>query len=133
MAKLNGTLFVIEMDGVAIARATAHTMNTEQDLPDASNKDSAGYAEHIRGQRSGSFDIEGLVDFAATFGYEGLMDMILNRTDAVAKFTTNQTGNLEWTVTVDLSSISLDAPNEDITSWSGTLQWNGTPVQATTA
>ena len=62
---INGTLVLLSADSTAIASTTDATLNIELDTPDASTKDSEGWADHIQGQKSWSVDVEGL----ATFDY----------------------------------------------------------------
>ena len=47
-----------------IALARSATINLSLDTPDASTKDSSGWAEVIGGQKSWTADFEGLVDFS---------------------------------------------------------------------
>ena len=50
MAKFNATDLILKVNGTPIAHSTSATLNINQDLPDATSKDSAGWSENIRGK-----------------------------------------------------------------------------------
>ena len=131
MAKFNATNLIVEVDGVAVAHATSGSLNLDQDLPDASTKSSSGWAEHINGQRSWSIDVEALTDYASSFGVEGVFDAINNRASVTVTFTTNVSNDLEWSGTANVSNLSMDAPLEDVASFSCSFIGTGALTKAT--
>lgn len=131
MAKINGTLYVFEADGVAVASSTSASLNINQDLFDTTSKGSSGWAEHGNGLRDWSISVEGLVDFSQSFGVIGLNNMIANRASAAIVFTDSQTGDQKWSGTADLSSLTIDAPMEEAVTWSGELVGTGALTMAT--
>lgn len=133
MAKINGRTIVVEVDGVAVAAETSATLNLNQDLPDATSKDSAGWAEHINGLRDWSVDVEALTDWSDTFGADGIADAIINQSGVTVKFTNNNSGDVEFTGTANASGLTLTAENEATSTWSGTLTGTGALTKQTVA
>ena len=126
MPTFNATDIIITVNGSTVGLQTSGELTLANDLPDASNKDSAGWAEHIRGQRSWSLAIEGIVDYGASFGVEELADLILTRTAAAVTFGTSKSGDLRFSGNTSLGDLTpTSAPNEDVPTYSGTLTGNG--------
>ena len=70
MAKINGSNVVVWLDHLTGPKAddkilftTNCTLTINHDLPDASSKDSEGWAKHISGLRSWEVTVDGLSDF----------------------------------------------------------------------
>ena len=64
----NGTNLLLKAiaDGgtlATIGHTTSCTLSVNQELPDATTKDSSGYAENINGLRSFEISFDGLVDY----------------------------------------------------------------------
>lgn len=134
MAKYNGTDLVILKGGVQIAHTQDCSLSLEQDLPDASTKDSAGYAEHINGQRSWSISVSGLIDYSASEGIDELADMILNRSSATIRISTEVSGDTYFEGTCNLASLEpATGGTEDVANWSGELTGTGAITKATVA
>jgi len=131
MPSINGTTLVLDVDGSALALITSSTLSIEQDLPDSSTKDSNAWAEHINGQRSWSVDAEGNVDMATGANAETLTDLILNQSKVDIEFAPNNTGDIKFTGTVSTNSVSIEAPNEDVASISGSMTGDGELVKST--
>ena len=131
MAKFNATNLILKISGTPVAHSTSATLNINQDLPDATTKDSSGWSENIRGLREFSIDVEGLPDYTASFGVDELADLIISRADAEFEFGTGTTGDTKITGTVNLSSLTQDAPMEDVASFSGSLTGTGALTKAT--
>jgi len=138
MARLNGTDLILSVDGVAIAHASSNSFSSELAMIDVSSKDSAGNQENIGGQKSFSIDFEGLTDFAASgYGFDNLFDLLNNRTEIDWVFGTDGTeGGQEAPVAPKLSgsgfisSLSLDAPMEDASTYSGSITVTGAVTYA---
>lgn len=130
MAAVNGTLILLKDDGTAFAATTSATLNIEMDLPDSSTKDSAGWAEHILGQKSWSVDLDGIADFETSTGtVDILVDYLINRTQADIEFEPQSgaftTKGVSYTGTASLSSVSLVAANEDTATLTGSFTGDG--------
>lgn len=132
MAKLNGTGLLVYVGSNAIAGTRSFTLNLSQDTPDATTKDSEGWKEVIEGLREWSVDFDGLFDATATEGFEERMDAIIDRDGSVTlKMSTEESGDTYWTGSAVMSNMTLDAPMEDVVSFSGTFVGNGALSKAT--
>ena len=133
MAKVNGTNMVVIANGVCIAASTSCTLNTNMNLPDATSKDSAGWAEHIRGLRDWSVDFDALYDPSGVYSAEELIDTIINRTAVTIEFATEGSGNggLKWSGSASLESHSLSAPMEETVTINGSFKGNGALTKGT--
>jgi predicted secreted protein len=133
MALVNGTdLVLYAVDGgtnYAFGHSRSFTLNLEANPIDVTSRDSAGWSEFIMGTRSFTFDFEGLVDYADYIDPAWIEAAIENKTKFLVKFTTNLSGSLVFNGYVYVSSMTIDAPMEDVVTYSGTLQ--GTEVFAT--
>ena len=133
MSKINGTNLVVIASGVCIGGSTSCTLNTNMDLPDTTTKDSAGWAEHIRGKRDWSVDFEGLYDPALVYNAEELIDTIINRIAVTIEFATEGTGNggQKWSGSASLSKHTLTAPTEGPVTISGSFTGTGSLTKGT--
>jgi predicted secreted protein len=126
MPAFNGTTILLRADGNPLALLTDTTLNIEQDLPDSTTKDSGGWADHINGLRSFSIDVDGLADFTGTTGNAKILtDFITGRENVSFRFATTTSGQLQYSGTVSLASISITAPNEDTATLTGSMTGKG--------
>jgi len=122
MATFNGTSFTVSIGGVTVGQSTTASISLDADTIDVSTKESSGYQEVIQGQKSGTIDFEGLVDLG-------------QNTDGGAVYTYWTAGtSVAWTFadgTNTLSgngivtNLSIDAPMEDVATYSGSIQITG--------
>jgi predicted secreted protein len=133
MSKINGDAVLIKMDGTPFANSQSASFTMETNLIDCSNKGSSRWSEHLRGNRSASASIAGATDYSATFGVEGLADMIIDGTSAVLLFEGQTVGDMTLTGTVDLASFNQDANHNEQASFSGDLQVTGAVTKGTKA
>ena len=139
MAQLNGSNVVVWLDKTntpteseKVLFTTNCTLSITHDLPDATTKDSAGWAEHISGLRSWEITVDGLSDFEGSEGdniYD-LWDLIDNRrTTARVIFAVddNDSGSASayFYGEVSLANLELTNEMEATASFSGTLTGNG--------
>lgn len=132
MAKFNVTDLILKVANVAVAHCNNATLNINVDLPDATTKSSSGWAEHIKGQRDYTIDVEGMIDYSSSWGINDLATHIIDRTAAMSvEFGTGTTGHQKFTGTVDASSLTIGGGKEETATWSGTLVGTGILVKAT--
>lgn len=132
MSAINGTLILLRDNNVPYALSTSCTLNIDMDLPDASHKGSAGWAEHIRGQKSWSVDLDGLADFqtGTNGGVQELVNHILNREAVAIEFVPlagafgGSTG-VSYEGTASCASVSIVASNEDTCTLTGSFTGTG--------
>ena len=120
MARINGTDLVLTVASSAVAHTTSASLSIEMATIDVSSKDSSGNQEVIGGQKSSTIDFEGLTDFASSgYGIDDLFDLLDNRTeiDWILGITDGANFNGKGFIT----SLSLDSPMEDATTYSGTI------------
>jgi predicted secreted protein len=129
---VNGTTVIYSQGGTPVALLRNTTLNIGQDLPDATTKNSGGFADHINGVRDYSIDVDGLVSFVATTGNADILSaMILNRTNVAFKFAPSTQGQVQYTGTVSLASLTIATPSEDVCTITGTLTGKGALVRGT--
>lgn len=121
MSKINGTDFLLYSNGVLIAAQKSCTVNWEQDLPDATTKDGAGWAEHILGNRTATCDFDCLVSTTG-LSASGLYDLIISRKSLILAI--NGMG-VPIVGEADLKNTSISAPTEDVAGLSGQFVFKG--------
>jgi len=126
MAEINGTLVILYADGVAIALQRGLSISAEADLPDVTNKESGGWAEHMLGLRNATIDFDALFSTTGISGAE-LLAYITGRTSLLMSIV----GGVTYPMIgeVDIKSIKLDAPNEQPFALSGSMKVNGALFQ----
>jgi hypothetical protein len=74
------------------------------------------------GARSFTLDFEGLTNYDDDIDPAYLESAVENRTKFFVKFTDDLAGSLVYNGYVYVSSLTIDAPMEDVVTYSGTLQ-----------
>lgn len=134
MAQINGSKVLIWIgtssasptSADAVAFTTNCSLSITHDLPDATTKDSAGWAEHISGLRSWEVTVDGLTSFG-----ENDTDFwtLVNTRDTVRMaFAVDGTGT--YFGEVSCSGLELTNDMEASATFSGTLTGNG-PLSTT--
>jgi TP901-1 family phage major tail protein len=132
----NGTLLVVKIGGVAVAHSTACSLSVSTDLPDASTKDSGGWAAQIQGQRSWSVSTDGLAvieSAAAGINVEDLFSSVSSRTDVTLTFSTFVSGDKIWTGTAAVESLDFTGDMESPATFSASFTGTGALVMTTNA
>jgi hypothetical protein len=133
MALINGTNLVIKVGGVPIMRATTASLELSVDMPDATTKDSQGWAEFFAGVRSFTLSSDGLVNYATATGVETdeLVALLIARSAVAIEFATSTTGDMKLSGNAFVSSISQTADMESPSGFSVTFQGTGALTQGT--
>lgn len=126
----NGTNLVLKAiaDGgtlATIGHTTSCTLSLSVDLPDATSKDSGGYAENINGLRSFEISFDGLVDYTDAQNASEFIDHINSRDKLDFTFGTASVGDQLITGECRVSSIEVSAEMESAVTYSGTLVGTG--------
>ena len=127
----------------ALARVTdvtSTTLNLETNLIDVTTKDNSGRADYIEGLKSSTLDFDGIVDFASTSNIEQLFTAKTNRYVISWRLTdeddngggTDNGGNRYEGIGI-ITALSLDAPLEDASTFSGTITVKGEVAKFATA
>ena len=129
MPKINATDLLVYIGATPIAHSTSATINIDQDLPDATTKDSGGWADHINGLKSWSVDFDGLVDYSASYGAEELFDNLKNKNNVTLRWSTGS--GSYWQGSASLASLSMTADMESPISYSGSFTGKGELTRTT--
>jgi len=135
----NGTSLIVYVGTNVVAHATSCSLSVSADLPDATTKDSGGWADEIAGLRSWSMTTDGLATVSgADYNVEDLYALITGRTEVTLKFTTNSggtavVGDLKWTGDAFIESLDMTADMESPVTFSASFKGTGALVQGTNA
>jgi hypothetical protein len=112
MAKINGTLFLlylfIDNQWQHIGSTTTTSLEITQDTPDATTKDSNGWAENIPGIRSGSGSFGQLYDPTNTLSVTDIFKLISERKTALLKIAKNEIGSEYFQFEANLTNLSMN-------------------------
>lgn len=135
----NGTQLVVLVGTEVVAHATSCTLSVSADLPDATTKQSGGWAEEIAGLRSWSITTDGLATVEPTgtsFVVGDLFSALNGRTSVTVKFTTANgstpiVGDLIWSGSAFVESLDITADMESPVTYSASFTGTGVLTQAT--
>ena len=136
---INGTKFGVYAAGTKIGYATSASISMNHNLRDTSTKDSSGWRDQLEGQRDWEVSVEGMLIFVDSSGgaisdvtaNELYSSYIATRTEFELKFSTEVSGDIKWTGNAFMTSLSMDTPNEDSSTWSASFSGTGSLTQAT--
>jgi predicted secreted protein len=136
---VNGTKFGIYDGSTLIAYATSGSVSMNHSTRESSNKESSGWKEIMEGQRDWECSCEGMVAFltlggAAVAGKtvdELFTTYIATRGTLTVSFESSDTGDYKWSGTAYMSSLSIDAPNEESSTYSCSFTGTSALTQAT--
>ena len=135
---INGTKFGIydnsSGSSVLVAFATSGSISINHSARETSNKESGGWKEIMEGQRDWEISVEGMVAFLDLAGSavggstidELFTSYITTRGTFTISFESSETGDKKYSGKAYISSISMDAPNEESTTYS--CSFTGTSV-----
>ncbi len=133
MAKINGTSFLLLIDGVAVGSTRTSSLTVNVDIPDTTTKDSGGWAENLAGGglRSANGAFDGLEDPTDTLSVDEVFDLINTRADFAFQLTDSQAGTMIWTGNATIESLEMNYEMEQPVSVSATFRVNGQLTRAT--
>ena len=135
--KSNGTVFLIFLNGTAVAHCTSSSMNLTAATRDVTTKTSGGWEEVEYALRSGEFSGDFYFAEDANIGFEDIYDSIANRTKwpflyaPVAANGTEISGDVKYYGTVLVTNVTKDDPKEDTSTFSLSLKLTGALSKAT--
>jgi predicted secreted protein len=114
-----------------IANGRAAGADLSIDMIEITTKDSSGFKEYVAGEKGGTFQFEGLLEYDTSVATQGLSfdDMV---TDALAgtaftiRWSSQSTGDEYLESSVLVSSVSASAPQNESATFSCTMQMTGT-------
>lgn len=140
---LNGTKIGVYDGSTLLAYSTSGSISINHNLRDASNKSSGGWSESLEGQRDWEISAEGLLAFLDASGTAGggsaitgktvdemFTSYIATRSTLSIVFETTESGDYKYSGTAYLTSVSMEAPMEDTSTWSMSFKGTGVLTQA---
>jgi TP901-1 family phage major tail protein len=132
----NGTDLILKFhstDGseVAVGHSTSASLSLSNDLPEATTKTSAGFAEHIAGVISGEISFEGLVAYNDSNNAIESADYLLGRTKVFWSFGTAETGDAVYNGAGFINNLEMSAEMESPVSFSGSITVTGAITKTT--
>ena len=138
----NGTSLVVLVNNEVIAYSTSCSLSIAIDAPDASTKESGGWADEIGGQRSWSLTTDGLATVSPTttiatyVSLPELSVLALNRTAVTVMFTTVTAGgatpivdDAKWSGSAFIESLDMTADMENPVTYSVSFKGTGVLTQ----
>ena len=129
--KLEGTLFLFYADGVAISESTSGSIEFSADTRDTTTKDNGAFRTIVPTVLSGTGSCDGLVALDATYGIEDMFTAWAARTSMALTFSTDVADDIFYSATAYITSISVEAPYKDNTTYSVSFELTGTISQLT--
>lgn len=117
MPAINGTDLVLS--GGVNAMATSASITVDTNMLDVSTKSSNGYAEYLPGQTTATIDFEGLADYSSLTSAGGMANGATVSWTLLLPDTSGLSGS------GFISSYTVDAPNEEVATYSGTITVTG--------
>lgn len=128
---LNGTDLALYNNTYLIGTSTTCSLSVSADMRDTSNKDSAGWKAVLVGQKSWTVSVEGLVAHSVSYNYAYLFGLWTNKTavSVVLKSVSNAAGDYYWSGSGYITSLSMNAANEQNITYSLSIQGTGALTQ----
>lgn len=121
-----GGQVLIYVDGTAIAHSTSATLNISKDMIPAVSKDTTNQMrEKYPGAGEWSVDFGGLYVYSAAYGPSDIFALLVAGTQANIKFSPNTSGNKYFHGNGYFTSLTLDAPDQDNTTFTGSFDGDG--------
>jgi len=129
---VNGTLIAIYKDVsgtlTKIANATSNDFDVTKDMIDVTNKDSAGWKEFIVGEGGWTMNIDGMFEEdggVASISWKDIYTDLAAGTSITAVMTSQVSGDIKLSGSAFFSNLTLSAPNNDVTTFTASLQGTG--------
>lgn len=135
---INGTLMRIHIGGTAIAYATNCSISFNRAVRETLTKDStSGWREIQLGQGSATISTDGLHaevgDSTTNERVDELFGYLNSKTALTITYTTGVTGDSVYTCTAYCSSLEINHPVEENSTYSAKFEVDGAPVRTTLA
>jgi predicted secreted protein len=120
------------------ATPTAFTCQVDASISLSTNtfettcKDSAANAEYLAGTKSWTASVSGLLDYAATNGWEEMFTAWTNSTTVALVFQTGTVGDKKYSGSAIITSMNLNSSgNDEAVTWDCEFQGTGALTEAT--
>jgi len=128
---INGSDLLLYIGGIAVAHATNHTLSIGVNARDASTKSSSGWRDLKPGQRQWSISGEHLYTFDASYGATALFSTVSNRSLITLKLASGDDDNQRFSGSGYLTSLEMNFPNEENSTFSFTIEGTGELSEST--
>ena len=128
---INGTDLAVYNSTNLIGASTTCSLQMSADMRDTSNKDTAGWKKVLPGQKSWTVSTEGLVAHSVSNNFAYLFGLWSAKTALTLNFrsVSNYAGDYYWSGTAYITSLSLNAGNEQNVTFSVSFQGDGVLTQ----
>lgn len=133
MAVKLGNALLVTIGSTVLAGQTASSLDVSSNMIDIRAKGSEDWKEVLPSVKEASIQIEGLHDPAASSG-SGSLDvfaLLTGGTLSTVKFGETGTGGKYFTGSGYISNVKLDAPMDDVSTYSATFTFDGAVTVAT--
>lgn len=126
MAKQNGTIIGVYVDGTKVAASTSATIDLTVDEIEITSKDSNGNMEILPGKKSGTISVDFLDDVGSSnYEFSDFFALHANRTLVSVRFSSQVSSAKYYIASAYLTSVNKAAPNEDVATGSATFRLTG--------
>lgn len=122
--KVSGNLFLVYMDGVAIACSTEASVNITNEQIEVTCKDNNGAKTYILGGQDASFTVGGIFQFDNN-GADQLTDAVIDKETVTVRFGTDVVGDFFLEMDAIITSMDITAPLNNVTTYSATFSAAG--------
>lgn len=125
MGAINATSFLLLKEETVLGHSTGTVINLQQDLTDATTKDSQGWQEFLAGIRSGTIRAEGFTDYSDQLNFGQFEQMLITRQNAQFYFKQPTNERLIFRGNGFVTNVSETAESEGVVSFNVELQLTG--------
>ena len=126
-----GGEFLVYIEGTAIGSCKNGTLNIERDMiPSVTKSSTANWEANRPSTQRWSIDFDGLYVFGETYGVSDVFSLQIAGTQVSIKFSPNTSGNKYYHGKAFSKNVTLEAPDEGNTSFSGSFVGSGAIAEA---
>jgi len=114
-------------DLVAYARSGSFSVNIAE--IDTTSKDNSGWQNNILGMRDWTMEVEAIMTLDASSSLDAVFDLATGRTSCNIKFSSETSSDNYYHGTAYVTSLTANAPMEDVGTWSATFKGSGALTQ----
>jgi predicted secreted protein len=133
MAAVNGTLLTVDIAGNTVVCETESSMSRTLDMIETTCKASGNSKTYIGGELDGTVEVSGVYDQSGPYDFDSAFTEMEARTEVIWKWGSTASGEIYYTGSALISDLSGEAPKNDVSTWSFTLQMTGAVTSATNA
>jgi len=128
MSAINATSFLLLKEETVLGHSTGTVINLQQDLSDATTKDSQGWQEFLSGIRSGTIRAEALTDYSDQLNFRQFEQMLITRQTAEFYFKQPISEKIFFKGFGFVTNVSEVGQSENVVTFNVELQLTGLAV-----